>query len=72
MHAAREVLGKELGSQVRNDLLVLQDAGLGRLSDERRQALIHTYDAFDHPAASEIMRWLAGEYQVTDEMVETQ
>ncbi|GHD43187.1 beta-N-acetylglucosaminidase [Marinobacter persicus] len=72
VHAAREVLGKELGSQVRNDLLVLQDAGLGRLSDERRQALIHTYDAFDHPAASEIMRWLSGEYQVTDEMVETQ
>ena len=72
VHAAREVLGKELGAQVRKDLLLLQDAGLGRLSDERRQALQHTYDGFDHPAASEIMRWLAGEYQVTDEMVETQ
>jgi len=34
--------------------------------------LIHTYDAFDHPAAHEILRWLAGDYQVTDEMVATQ
>ena len=33
---------------------------------------MHTYDAFDHPAAHEILRWLAGHYQVTDEMVATQ
>ena len=72
LHAAREVLGSELANQLRRDLLVLQDAGLGRLSKERKQALLHTYDAFDHPAASEIMRWLAGDYQVTDEMVQTQ
>ncbi|KXS54290.1 MAG: hyaluronidase [Marinobacter sp. T13-3] len=72
LHAAREVLGSELANQLRRDLLVLQDAGLGRLSEERKQALLHTYDAFDHPAASEIMRWLAGDYQVTDEMVQTQ
>jgi len=45
---------------------------LGRISDEKRQSLQHTYDAFDHPAANEILRWLAGEYQVTDEMVATQ
>ena len=51
---------------------MLQDAGLGRISDEKRQSLQHTYDAFDHPAANEILRWLAGEYQVTDEMVATQ
>jgi len=71
-HAARELLGEALANQIQRDLLSLQDAGLGRLSDERKQALAHTYDAFDHPAASEIMRWLAGDYLVTDEMVQTQ
>lgn len=72
MHAAREVLGSELADQVQRDLLVLQDAGLRRISDEKKQALMHTYDAFDHPAAQEILRWLSGDYQVTDEMVATQ
>ncbi|MBN7770348.1 beta-N-acetylglucosaminidase domain-containing protein [Marinobacter daepoensis] len=72
LHAAREVLGAEFAAQVHSDLLTLQDAGLARISDEKKQALIHTYDAYDHPAAHEILRWLAGEYQVTDEMVATQ
>ena len=71
-HAARELLGVDLANQLQADLLVLQDTGLGRISDEKKQALIHTYDAFDHPAANEILRWLAGDYQVTDEMVQTQ
>ena len=71
-HAAREVLGRELAAQLEADLLVLQDAGLGRISAEKRQSLQHTYDAFDHPAANEVLRWLAGEFQVTDEMVATQ
>lgn len=72
LSAAKEVLGRELAEQLRADLLVLQDAGLGRISEEKRQGLMRTYDAYDHPAASEILRWLEGEYQVTDEMVQTQ
>ncbi|MCL1478212.1 MAG: hypothetical protein MH219_12105 [Marinobacter sp.] len=52
--------------------MVLQDAGLERLSAERKQALAHTYDGFDHPAADEILRWLAGDYAVTNEVVATQ
>lgn len=71
-HAAREVVGVELAAQIHADLLVLQDAGLGRISEEKRQSLQRTYNAFDHPAAGEILRWLAGEYRVTDEMVATQ
>ena len=51
---------------------MLQDGGLSRISDEKRQSLLRTYDGFDHPAASEILRWLMGEYLVTDEMVATQ
>ncbi|MDX1553028.1 MAG: beta-N-acetylglucosaminidase domain-containing protein [Marinobacter sp.] len=72
LRAAEEVLGKELAKQITADLLVLQDAGLSRISSERRQAMTETYSRFDHPAAREILRWLAGEYQVTDEMVQTQ
>jgi hypothetical protein len=70
--AAEAVLGPELAEQVSADLLVLQDTGLNRISDERHKALAESYGRFDHPAAREILRWLAGEYQVTDEMVQTQ
>ena len=70
--AAREVLGEALADRVQADLLVLQDAGLERLSAERKLALMHTYDSFDHPAADEILRWLAGDYAVTNEIVATQ
>lgn len=70
--AAEEVLGSELAEQVSADLLLLQDAGLHRISEERRQAMIQAYGRFDHPAAREILNWLTGAYQVTDEMVQTQ
>ncbi len=69
---AETVLGEELAACVVADLLVLEDAGLHRLTDDRKQKLQARYAAFDHSAAREILRWLAGEYQVTDEMVETQ
>lgn len=71
-HAAREVLGRDLAERLLADLPVLQDVGLGHISEEKRQSLVHSYDSFDHPAASEVLRWLAGDYQVTDEMVQTQ
>jgi hypothetical protein len=70
--AAEEVLGSELAQQVAADLLLLQDSGLHRISDERRQAMTENYSRFDHPAAREILGWLSGAYQVTDEMVQTQ
>lgn len=70
--AAEEVLGSELARQVSADLLVLQDTGLQRISEERHQALIECYGRFDHPAAREILKWLSGAYQVSDEMVQTQ
>ena len=70
--AAAEVVGPDLAAQLLADLLVLQDAGLHRLSEETSARLKATYAGFDHPAAAEVLRWLAGEYQVTDEMVQTQ
>ena len=71
-HAAREVLGRDLASQLQADLLTLQDGGLSRLGAEKRQSLEAIYGGFEHPAATEILRWLRGDYQVTDEMVATQ
>jgi hyaluronoglucosaminidase len=69
--AAVEVAGTELGDCLREDLLMLQDAGLDRLSD-KGDVLRQRYSQFDHPAATEVLQWLAGEYQITDEMVKTQ
>jgi hypothetical protein len=69
--AAAEVLGGPLAQQVRRDLLALQDRGLDRLAD-RRATLRSRYAAFDHPGAREIVAWLDGRWDVTDEMVQTQ
>ena len=70
--AAAAVLGDDLAQQVTNDLLVLDDGGLNRLGEARRAALHARYAAVDHPAAREIVKWLDGQYQVTDDMVQTQ
>jgi hypothetical protein len=69
--AARTVLGEELGTQVRNDLLTLQDVGLDRLG-ERAPALRERYTGYDHPGAREIVDWLDGAYRITDDVVQTQ
>ena len=50
----------------------LQDAGLHRISPERLEKLKAIYAGMGHPAGQEVVRWLSGEYQVTDEMVQTQ
>lgn len=70
--AARTTLGCELAEQVQRDILVLEDAGLLRLSAARVEQLKETYQRFGHPGAREVVAWLCGHYQVTDEMVQTQ
>ena len=69
--AAIEVLGNELGTLVREDLLTLQDVGLDRLADKEK-LLRERYAGVDHPAAREIIAWLDGGYRITDEIVQTQ
>ena len=69
--AAAEVLGEALAARVRRDLLSLQDRGRDRLG-ERRETLRERYIAFEHPAAAEIVAWLDGQWEVTDELVQTQ
>ena len=69
--AVAEVLGEKLAARVRRDLLTLEDRGRDRLGD-RRAVLRERYAAFDHPAAREIVAWLDGAWDVTDEEVQTQ
>lgn len=69
--AADAVLGPELARRVRLDLLTLQDRGRDRLG-QRLPRLRERYAAFDHPAAREIVDWLDGKWDVTDELVQTQ
>ncbi|MCG8518390.1 MAG: protein O-GlcNAcase [Pseudomonadales bacterium] len=70
--AAEAVLGTSLACRIHQDLLLLEDAGLSRLSAEKKTSLRSAYQQFDHPAAREVVAWLDGDYQVTDEMVQTQ
>lgn len=69
--AARAVLGDALAERLQRDILTLQDRGLDRLG-ERKAVLRERYSGFDHPAAREIVRWLDGWWNVTDELVQTQ
>jgi hyaluronoglucosaminidase len=69
--AARTVLGDELAARVQRDLLTLQDRGLDRLG-ERRDVLRAHYTTYDHPAAREVVAWLDGYWNVTDDLVRTQ
>jgi hypothetical protein len=69
--AARLVLGDALAERIQRDILTLQDRGLDRLG-ERKAALRERYAAFDHPGAREIVAWLDGHWNVTDELVQTQ
>ncbi len=70
-HACVDVLGDDLGTMVREDLLALQDIGLDRL-DDKAKTLRERYESIDHPGAREIVAWLNGDYRITNEIVETQ
>ena len=69
--AAKAVLGEPLAERVARDLPALQDRGLDRLGD-RHAVLREHYAGYDHPAAREILAWLDGRWEVTDELVQTQ
>ncbi|MEO8575962.1 MAG: beta-N-acetylglucosaminidase domain-containing protein [Gemmatimonadales bacterium] len=70
-HACITVLGEDLGTKVREDLLTLQDIGLDRLG-EKEKLLRERYEGVDHEGAREIIGWLDGAYRITDEIVQTQ
>jgi hypothetical protein len=69
--AAEVVLGTELGTRIREDLILLHDLGLDRLG-AKEEFLRDRYQGFDHPGAREIVAWLDGFYRITQETVESQ
>jgi hypothetical protein len=70
--AASSVLGGALARRLRADLLTFQDRGRDRIGPVRTAELRDIYSGFDHPAAGEVIAWLDGAYDVSDEMVHTQ
>ena len=70
--AAERVLGHDLAKSLVGDLLVLNDSGLDRLTESASAKLRARYQAFDHPAAREIVDWLDGGYRITQEIIDNQ
>lgn len=70
IRAAREVLGEELALGVQRNIPQFQEFGLDRLTEENVTRMRARYEAFDHPAAREIMRWLDGGYRITHAEIE--
>ncbi|MBI1330516.1 MAG: hyaluronidase [Alphaproteobacteria bacterium] len=65
-HAADAVAGPELAKLLYQDVLALQDVGLGNLG-KGADRLRKRYTDIDHPAAREIIAWLDGAYRFKDE-----
>jgi len=66
--AAQTVLGPELADGVERTLLLLEDSGLGGITDEQKTRLTARFSAFDHPAAREIVAWLDGAFASESEL----
>ena len=60
--AARACYGADVARALEADLLTLNDAGLERIAPDRCLTLSDKYRALDHPAAAEVIRFLAGGY----------
>lgn len=70
--AANAVLGPDLANAVERNLLLLEDTGLKGMDAERKARLRTRFDAFDHPAAREIVAWLDGAFELGAEELQTQ
>jgi hyaluronoglucosaminidase len=71
MRALASIVEPSLASCLLEDLIALQDTGLDRLG-AKRNVLAAKYARFNHPAAAEVCAWLAGNYAVSEEQVQTQ
>jgi hyaluronoglucosaminidase len=63
-HILHKLCGKNLGSQLLQDIPTLQDRGLALIADEEKQHLRERYSQFiNNPYAQEIVDWLDGQYR---------
>ena len=53
---------KSLALQIKSDLEMFQNQGLGTIDSRQRLQLVECYQCYFHPVASEILEWLAGDY----------
>ena len=70
--AAETVCGAGLARMLADDLPLLQDKGRNGMDDKETAALRNRYAAVDHPCAREVIQWLDGYWDITDEIVQTQ
>jgi len=70
--AAAAVLGPELASLLPEDILTLQDVGQERIDAEQLARLRERYGRFDHDGAREIVRFLAGAYFTSEQVIQAQ
>ncbi len=59
----QQLCGAELGEQIYQDTPVFQDQGLDQISKDQKKRLIKTYQGFDSPYATEVLRWLQEGYR---------
>ena len=58
-----QLCGEELAKALLQDLSLLQDKGLSKLTAEEKIGLLHRYEKFSHSSIGyEIIAWLKGEY----------
>jgi hypothetical protein len=67
--ALSEIADPFLAMRMRKDLIPFNDEGLTRLDQTARDRLRNRYAEIDHPAAREILSWLAGEYEASPEAI---
>jgi hyaluronoglucosaminidase len=70
--AAAQIANKKIAAALEADILAVQDEGLDRLSDTRKDKLRAKWRAIKHPIADEILGWLDGAYATNTEEVQTQ
>ncbi len=58
-----DLFGDEMAGLLLQDIPLLQDFGRSGLSDVQHRELLSRYENLDHPAARELLDWLAGGYQ---------
>jgi hypothetical protein len=63
MEIATELCGEQLAEVLLQDIPLLQDKGLGKISEEEKAELLKRYSAFPENAfCTEIIDWLNGGY----------
>ena len=67
--AACALCGEEMATALVEDLALFHDVGLDGIDERRAAELSEKYEDFGNVFALEVMRWLAGDYAPSDEVL---